>query len=150
MSRRAITRPATRCSEPSVSPGSAFSASARTAAISSRSGNRFGSITLPSLRRSLATPTREAVPASAGGAVLSGFDLEDLELHRAARSGDLDRLTLLLADDGFAYRRLVRELVLGRIGLGRTDDAVLDRLLRFEIAQPDSRADRDHVLRDVL
>src|SRR5207244_6898301 len=134
ISRRAMTRPATRCSCSSVSPGSAFSASARTAAISSRSANRFGSMAAESKRR----------------CGLSGFDLEDLELHRAARSGDLDGLALLLADDRHADGRLVRELVLRGVRLGGADDAVLDRLLGADVAQPDLRADRDDVLGDVL
>src|SRR4051794_19555642 len=128
-SRRAITRPATRSSSSSVSPLSARSAAARTAAISTRSGNRFGII----------------VPVS-----LSGLDFQDLELHRPARGRDLDRLALLLADDRLADGRLVRELVLGRVRLGRADDPVLDRLLGVDVAQLHLGADRDDVLGDVL
>src|SRR6266536_2506962 len=79
-----------------------------------------------------------------------GLYLEDLELHRPARSGDLDGLALLLPDDRLADGRLVRELVLGRVRLRGADDTVLDRLLRIEVAQLDLRADRDDVLRDVL
>src|SRR4051794_9892746 len=52
---------------------------------------------------------------------LGGLDLQDLELHRAARGRDFNRLALLLADDRLADRRLVRELVLGRVRLGRAD-----------------------------
>src|SRR6185312_15636937 len=150
ISRRAMTRPATRTSSSSVSPFSAFSAAARTATISSRSGNRFGSIVLASLRRSLATPTVEAAPASAGVAVLRGLDFQDLELHRPARGRDLDGLALLLADDRLADGRLVRELVLGGVRLGGADDPVLDRLLRVDVAQLHLGADRDDVLGDVL
>src|SRR5207244_5337886 len=132
ISRRAMTRPATRCSCSRVSPGSAFSDSARTAAISSRSANRFGSMAAES-----------KWPCG-----LSGFDLEDLELHRAARSGDLDGLALLLADDGLADGRLVRELVLRRVRLGRADDAVLERLLRADVSQAHLGTDRDNILSD--
>src|SRR5690349_3185656 len=129
ISRRAMTRPATRTSSSSVSPFSAFSAAARTADTSSRSGNRFGSIVLPSL---------------------SGLDFQDLELHSPARGRDLDGLALLLADDRLADGGLVRELVLGRVRLGGADDPVLDRLLRVDVAQLHLRADRDDVLGDVL
>src|SRR3954453_12102572 len=129
ISRRPMTRPATRSSSSIVAPFSARSATARTAATPTRSGNLLGSILLPSL---------------------GCFDLEDLELHRAARGNDLDRLALLLADDRLADRRLVRELVLGRIRLGGADDAVLDRLLGVDVAQLHLGADRDDVLGDVL
>src|SRR6476469_7926096 len=58
-------------------------------------------------RRSGLRTAREARRTS------GGLDLHDLELHLAARSGDLDRLALLLADDRLADRRLVGKLVLG-------------------------------------
>src|SRR5436190_8664238 len=79
-----------------------------------------------------------------------GFYLEDLVLRGAAGRGDLDGLALLVADDGLADRRLVRELILRRVRFGRADDLVLDRLLSGDVAQPDLRADRDDVLRHVL
>ena len=63
---------------------------------------------------------------------------------------DLDGLALLVADDCLPHRRLVRELLLGRIGLGGADDVVLDGLLRVDVAEADDGADRDHALRDVL
>src|SRR3954453_2085500 len=129
ISRRPMTRPATRSSSSIVAPFSARSATARTAATPTRSGNLLGSILLPSL---------------------GCFDLEDLELHRAARGRDLDGLALLLADDRLADRRLVRELVRRRVRLGGTDDPVLDRLLRVDVAQLPLRADRNDVLGDVL
>ena len=59
--------------------------------------------------------------------------VHDLVLQRAARSRDLDGLALLAADDRAADGRLVRELVLGRVGLGRADDEVLDRLVRVQV-----------------
>src|SRR5207247_10348950 len=61
--------------------------------------------------------TGEASEHAGTGAPLRGFDLEDLELERAARRRDLDRLALLVAHDRLADRRLVRELVLGRVRL---------------------------------
>src|SRR3954471_17355984 len=124
ISRRPMTRPATRSSSSIVAPFSARSATARTAATPTRSGNLLGSILLPSL---------------------GCFDLEDLELHRAARGRDLDGLALLLADDRLADRRLVRELVLRRVRLGGTDDLILERLVRADVAEPDGGADRDDV-----
>src|ERR671937_514030 len=164
ISRRAMTRPPTRRSWSSVSPGSAFSASARTAAISSLSANRFGNIRaslvrvaaeagfarLRSRRLSGSGYLREVVMAREAGRTSRSSDLEDLELHRAARGTDLHGLALLAADDRLADRRLVRELVLRRVRLGGADDPVLDRLLGRNIAQTDLRADRDDVLRDVL
>src|SRR5436190_20249041 len=69
------------------------------------------------------------------------FDLDDLELERSARRGDLDGLALLVADDGLADGRLVRQLVRARVGLRRADDVVLDRLLRGNVPQLDLRAD---------
>ena len=58
---------------------------------------------------------------------------------RAARRDDLDGLALLAADDRLADRGLVRELLLGRVRLGRADDEVLDRLLRVDVAEADDR-----------
>src|SRR4051812_37457862 len=78
------------------------------------------------------------------------FDLEDLVLHRAARSGDLDGLALLVADDRLANGRLVRKLVLRRVRLGGADDVVLDGLLGGDVPELHLRADGDDVLRDVL
>ena len=49
-----------------------------------------------------------------------------LNLSCAARGRDLDGLALLAADDRLADGRLVRELLLGRVRLGRADDVVLD------------------------
>src|SRR5437763_4420639 len=72
-----------------------------------------------------------------------GLDVHDLELDRPARRGDVDGLALLLAHDRLADRRLVRELVLRRIGLGGADDVVLDRLVRLHVAQAHLRPDRD-------
>jgi hypothetical protein len=55
-----------------------------------------------------------------------------------------------VAHDRLADGRLVRELVLRRIRLGRTDDVVLDRLVRADVAQPHLRADRDLARLDLL
>jgi tRNA-dihydrouridine synthase B len=81
---------------------------------------------------------------------LRGFDVEDLELERAAGGDDLDDLALLAADDRLADRRLVRELLLGRIRLRGADDPVLERLVRGQVPQLYLRADGDDVLGDVL
>src|SRR5262249_29891661 len=54
--------------------------------------------------------------ATASGAL----DLRDFELLlRPARRLDLDDVVALVAEQGFADRRLVGELVLDRVGLGR-------------------------------
>src|SRR6266516_1736509 len=138
MSRRAITRPASRRVASPVAPSSSVSASARTATISSRSGKRFG-----------VAMVGESSPAAAGG--LRRLDVHDLELERAARGRDLDGLALLAAHDRLAHRGLVRQLVLCRIRLGGADDVVLDGLVRLHVAEahsafsamsPNSRASR--------
>src|SRR5436189_8354 len=67
-----------------------------------------------------------------------GFYLEDLVLRGAAGRGDLDGLALLVADDGLADRRLVRELILRRVRFGRADDLVFDRLLSGAVAGENS------------
>src|SRR5919198_195388 len=87
---------------------------------------------------------------SGGVPTLSRLDFQDLELERAAGCADLDGLALLLADDRLADRRLVRQLVLRGVGLGRADDVVLDRLLGRNVAELHLRADRDDILGDVL
>ena len=73
MSRRAITRPARRRSSAPSAPGSSASASARTAAISSRSGKRFGVVGSrpldhsPGVRPVLAASRLRARPRSRAG-----------------------------------------------------------------------------------
>ena len=58
MSRRAMTRPAMRLVSSASCPASSGSASARTDAISTRSGNRFGSALMP--RESKLAPDQPA------------------------------------------------------------------------------------------
>src|SRR5215471_6200383 len=139
MSRRAITRPARRRVVSALAPASTRPASARTAATSSRSGKRFGI----------------AIEASLGAALwhrggLRRLDIHDLEPDRAAGRRDLDRLALLAAHDGAADGRLVRELVLRRVRLGRADDVVLDGLVGLDVPEPHLRADRDLAGLDLL
>src|SRR5438094_1011219 len=136
MSRRAITRPARRRVVSALAPFSSGSVSLRTAAISSRSGKRFGAV------------IRASLVAVRDG--LRRLDVHDLELELAARGGDLDGVALLAAHDRLADRRLVRQLVLGGIGLGRADDAVLDGLVRVHVLQADLRPDRDLAGLDLL
>src|SRR5436305_11263325 len=152
MSRRASTRPARRRFASAVAPFSSSSASARTPAISSRSGKRFGAAMV---RESSACPRpsrRGGGPARDDGSerLLRRLDVHDLELELAARCGDLDRLALLPAHDRLADGRLVRELVLGRVGLGGADDVVLDRLSRLDVAEPHRRPDGDLARLDLL
>src|SRR5919108_226861 len=73
------------------------------------------------------------------------FDAEDLELEGATRRRHLHGLALLPAYDRLADGRLVRQPQLGRIGLGRADDLVLERLPGVDVAQAHQRADRDDV-----
>src|SRR4029453_9589835 len=102
-------------------------------------------MTTPSTTSSATPPS----PETSVRRVLRGLDLEDLELHLAAGGGNLDRLALLLSDDGLPDGRLVREVVLGRIRFGGADDVVLDRLLRVDVTKLHLRSDRDDVLGDV-
>src|SRR5437868_15073297 len=83
-------------------------------------------------------------------ALSSRFYVHDLELQLAARRGDFDRLALLAAHDRLADRRLVRELVRGRIGLGGPDDVVLDGLSGLHVAQAYLGPDRDLARLDLL
>src|SRR5579862_1800596 len=150
MSRRPSTRPATRRVTDACSPFASGSDSARTDAISTRSRKCFGALIRASLRspqsRSGSPAKREAFRAPP----LGGLDVHDLERHLAARRCDLDRLALLAAHDRLADRRLVRQLVLGRVRLGRADDVVLDGFVRLHVAQAHLRPDRDLAGLDLL
>ena len=65
-------------------------------------------------------------------------------------SGDADLFAALAADQRLADRRLVGELVLRRVGLGRADDRELERACRLLVLDVDDRADADGVGGDVL
>ena len=68
---------------------------------------------------------RSSSIGSAGEVVLVRLDLGDLQLaRRAARYRDGHDVAALVADQRAAHRRLVRKLVLGRVGLRRADDLV--------------------------
>src|SRR5207342_176509 len=88
---------------------------------------------------------RAQTPGASGG-----LDVHDLEADRPSRHRHLDRLALLVADEGAADRRLVREAGVGRIGLGRADDLVRVDVAVVDILHADARADRHHVGADVL
>src|ERR1700684_3121362 len=78
-------------------------------------------------------------------------DLRDLQLaRRAARDLDGARLVALVSDQRAADRRLVGELRLLRLRLGRAHDRVLDRLARLFVLDVDDRADLHYVSREVL
>src|SRR4051812_43745582 len=77
---------------------------------------------------------------------LTGFDLRDLELPGGpARNRNGDEVAPLLTDQRLPYRRLVGELVLGRIGLRRAHDHVLHGLVGLLVLDVHSRADRDRL-----
>src|SRR4051812_2294223 len=60
---------------------------------------------------------------------LGRLDLRDLELLlRPARNVDADDVAALVAEERLADRRLVRELLLRGVGLGRADDLELARV----------------------
>ena len=73
---------------------------------------------------------------------LGRLDLGDLQfLLRAARNLDRDDVVALVAEQGFADRRLVGELVLERVGLGRADDLELLRVVGLLVLDVDDRAE---------
>src|SRR6266511_3115038 len=85
------------------------------------------------------------VKGEPNAAALRGFDLGDLELALGT-AGDLDgdHVAALVADEGLADRRLVGELALRGVGLGRTHDLELPRVARLLVlyVNPDSHAHR--------
>src|SRR5215210_8642540 len=73
---------------------------------------------------------------------LRDFDLGDLELAGLAVGQLHGHLVVaLVADEGLAHGGLVGELALGRVGLGRAHDRVLQRLARPLVLDVDERAD---------
>src|SRR5919106_58783 len=86
---------------------------------------------------------RSSSSSATADSALRGLDVEDLVLQGSSGRGHLDDLALLPADDRAADGRLVRELLLSRIGLGGADDPVLDRLVRVHVLQAHARPDAD-------
>src|SRR6476646_10627047 len=75
---------------------------------------------------------------------LRRFDLRDLELLLGtARRLDRDDFVPLAAEKCLADRRLVRELLLGRVCLGRSNDLELLGLARLLVLHVTERADAD-------
>src|SRR3954469_545372 len=109
----------------------------------SRRSSRKPPRTPGNARSTSSSATRARRSPFAGG--LGRLDVQDLVLQRPARRGYLDDLALLAADDGAADGRLVRQLLLRRVGLRGADDPVLDRLVGVHVLQADLRTDRDRV-----
>src|SRR4051812_3815293 len=79
-----------------------------------------------------------------GRASLCGFDLGDLELAPGAAGHlDGDHVAALVANEGLADRRLVRELALGQVGLRRPHDLELLRVARLLVLDVYRDADAD-------
>src|SRR4051794_15422261 len=155
-----MMRPPRRTRSPVSVPGSRPSCRARTAAIGTRSGKLVGYGSVPPARNASTLARRSLLiccSASCGSvierAVYAGpsrrLDAHDLELDGAARRGHLDHIALLVTEHGLPHRRLVREPVVGRVGLGRADDLVLVGLPIVDVLDFHLGADRHHVLRDV-
>src|SRR5690606_19126866 len=70
-------------------------------------------------------------------------DFEDLEIARAARRVDLDRVAGLASDQGLAERRADRQQALLHLGLLRPDDLVHDFLVGLLVDQLDPGAELD-------
>ena len=101
-------------------------------------------------RGELVTPLGEDVAVLSvllvhGGDPSGLLDGQDLELLGALGDGDGDLVAGLVADDGLADRRLVGQLVRSRVGLGRTDDGVLDHVAALHVLQRHLGADADDV-----
>src|SRR3954447_2062226 len=164
--RRATIRPATRWRDSVSTPGASPSCAARTSAISSRPANSCGNGSIPASRirssfsrRSSRTWERSRSGCSGVGSLIerrayrpSGLlDLGDFEFFlRSARDLDGDDVVALLADQRFADRRLVGELVLHRVCLGRADDLEFLRGAGFLVFDVDDRAEDDLVGADRL
>src|SRR6201996_4011499 len=160
--RRATIRPATRWRESVSEPAARPSCSARTAAISSRSENSCGNGSIPAsrIRPSLSRRswrTSESCGSSVDSALMSAslaaglrlLDLGDFEFFLGpARRLDGDDVVPFFAQQGFADRRLVREFVLDRVGLGRPDDLEFLRIAGFLVFHVDDRAEADLVAGD--
>src|SRR5690349_4249120 len=118
-------------------------ASRRAASLRRRAANSSGSFSPFSALSSGPLIARPGYPLAG---LEPDLDLRDLELALgAAGHGDLDDLVALVPDERLPDRRLVRQAVLGRLGLGRADDRVLDRLPGLLVLDVDHRADADLV-----
>ena len=112
----------------------------------------------------LLPPVREDVGESAGlllrvGSLIEArayrrsglLDLGDFQFFlRPARDLDRDDVVALVPDQRFADRRLVGELVLERVRLGRADDLEFLRVAGFLVFDVDDRAEADLVGADRL
>src|SRR4051812_22270561 len=128
--RRACRRPATRTRTSVSSPGSSPSWGALASAIGVTPGYACGNGSTPASR--IASSLRRRVASSSEASLASTLcdvDLGDGELALlAARERHLDGVALLAAHERLAHRRLVGEPVGSRVGLGRPDDRVRERL----------------------
>src|SRR5438046_830603 len=129
MPRRCVSRPAMRYAESgSSAPGSMSSCSARMSAIGTTPGKACGNGSMPALCSRCSLARRSSPPSVIQD--LSGVDLGDLELSGCAlRHRHGDHVASLVADQRTAHGRLVRELLVGGVGLGRAHDLELLRLV---------------------
>src|ERR1700733_11067073 len=151
-------RPATRCRDSVSIPAASPAWAARTSAMSSRWENSCGNGSIPESRMRSSFCRRSRRTSESCGSVdspligarayrPSGFlDLGDFEFFlRPARNLDGDHVVALAADQGFADRRLVGELVLDRVGLGGADDLEFLRVAGFLVFDVDDGAEADLV-----
>ena len=150
--RRWPSRGRTRCRAPRASPTAARCPSvARRLVRSELRAGAPASVALGDATSSAAGVRRGPARRRGRGRVRQAALMSMILNLSAPRGAATSTVSpFLLADDRLADRRLVRELVLGRVRLGRADDVVLDRLVRVDVPQPDVRADRDDVRRDLL
>src|SRR3954468_15787473 len=142
--RRAARRPATRCCASVSAPASRPSWAPRTSATGSTPPNSCGNGSMPSERSCSSLARRAASSSSLKGSLHPDGDLGDLELALlAVGEDDLGGVALLVAHQGLAHGRLVRQ-PLGRAGLGRADDDE-GLLLALVVLDVDLRADAHEV-----
>src|SRR5690242_14022485 len=108
---------------------------------------------MPSARRRSSFARRVArssEPSSSAIDALRDVDLGDLELALlAAGEGHVDRVAALVPEQGLADRRLVGELLLPRVRLGRADDRVLVALAGLLVLDVHGHPDLDNIGRQV-
>ena len=151
--RRAARRPATRWRASVSSPAARPSCAARRRRSARRRGTRAGTGRCPPRAGARAwrgggeqLPVGSSAlvrPLIGGEPTCSPTSIFVILSLRAGPRGHLHRddLVALVAEQRLADRRLVGELVLGRVGLGRADDRVLHRLAGLLVLDVDDRAD---------
>ena len=97
-----------------------------------------------------ARPARSSAPGRSAATPTSILVILSLRVGPLRQLAPSTIVAALVAEQRLADRRLVGELVLRRVGLGRADDRVLDRLAGLLVLDVDDRADPDDVGRELV